>query len=40
VDEIISSMAEDVLNGADPEILLEEQGLEPDYVFELLSECK
>ena len=40
VDEIISSMSEDILNGEDPEELLENQGLEPDYVFDLLSECR
>jgi hypothetical protein len=38
-DDIISSMAEDVSNGADPEECLEEYGLEPDYVFDLLNEC-
>ena len=40
VDDIISSMTEDVLHGEDPEELLEQQGLEPDYVFSLLSECR
>ena len=36
VDEIISSMQDDVMNGADPEEILYEYGLEPDYVMDLL----
>lgn len=36
VDDIISSMRDDVLEGNDPEEILEEYGLEPDYVFDLL----
>lgn len=36
VDDIISSMIDDVLEGADPEDVLYEYGLEPDYVFDLL----
>lgn len=36
VDEIISSMKDDVFNGADPEEILDEYGLEPDYVMDLL----
>ena len=40
VDEIMSSMIEEVFNGGDPEECLDEQGLEPDYVFDLLSECR
>lgn len=40
VDEIISSMVLDIFNGGDPEELLYEQGLEADYVFDLLNECR
>lgn len=40
VDDIISSMSDDVFNGEDPEELLNDQGLEPDYVMDLLSECR
>jgi hypothetical protein len=36
-DEIISSMNEDIDNGADPEEVLEEYGLEPDYVMDLIG---
>lgn len=36
VDDIISSMRDDVFEGADPEDVLDEYGLEPDYVFDLL----
>ncbi len=39
VDIIIQEMVENVLNGSDPEDELEAQGLEPDYVMELLEEC-
>ena len=39
VNEIIKSMVEAFDNGADPENCLEEQGLEPDYVLDLLDEC-
>ena len=39
VKEIISSMVSDVNDGCDPETVLEEQGLEPDYVMDLLNEC-
>jgi hypothetical protein len=35
-DELIDNMRDDVLNGADPEELLDEYGLEPDYVMDLL----
>lgn len=35
--EIISDMREDVLAGADPEELLHDEGLEPDYVFDLIG---
>jgi hypothetical protein len=35
-DELISEMQDDVANGADPEEVLYDQGLEPDYIFELL----
>lgn len=35
--ELIQSLREDVASGADPEeILYEELGLEPDYIFDLL----
>jgi len=36
-DELIEEARERVLNGEDPEEILEEEfGLEPDYVFDLL----
>jgi len=37
--EIISEMAERVMEGEDPEELLSDEGLEPDYVFDLLEYC-
>lgn len=37
VDEAIASMKEEVLAGADPEEILYEVGLEPDYIFDLLD---
>lgn len=38
-DDAISAARERVWNGDDPEeVLLEEFGLEPDYVFDLLTE--
>lgn len=40
VDNIMSSMVEEVLNGRDPEDCLWDQTLEADYVFDLLNECK
>lgn len=36
---IISEMAERVMEGEDPEELLSDEGLEPDYVFDLLEYC-
>jgi hypothetical protein len=36
-EEIISNMREDVLAGADPEELLYEEGLEPDYIMDLID---
>lgn len=35
-EEMVQQMREDVLEGADPEELLYEIGLEPDYVMDLL----
>ncbi|MGR3809590.1 hypothetical protein [Jiulongibacter sp. NS-SX5] len=35
-DELIAEMHERVLDGEDPEDILYEIGLEPDYVFDLL----
>jgi len=34
--EALREMRDDVRNGADPEELLHEIGLEPDYIFDLL----
>jgi hypothetical protein len=34
--EIIADMRKQVLEGADPEDLLYDEGLEPDYIFDLL----
>ena len=36
-EEVISEMREDVLAGADPEELLHDKGLEPDYIMDLLD---
>jgi len=36
-EEIIADMIEQVNNGENPEELLEAEGLEPDYVMELLE---
>lgn len=37
-DELIQTAKERVLDGEDPEMVLEEEfGLEPDYIFELLE---
>lgn len=38
-DKIIDNMVEDVNNGADPEECLYDEGLEPDYVLDLLERC-
>ena len=37
---IIDEMADRVLAGEDPESVLEEEGLEQDYIFDLLESCK
>jgi hypothetical protein len=37
VREEILYMVEDLLNGCDPEEILHDAGLEPDYVFDLLE---
>ena len=39
VEDIISEMKERVQSGEDPEEVLYDEGLEPDYVFDLLDEC-
>jgi hypothetical protein len=36
--ETIARMKEDVDNGCDPEDVLHEEGLEPDYVIDLLED--
>ena len=36
--ELIAKMANEVNDGANPEEVLHEQGLEPDYVIDLLNE--
>lgn len=38
VQGAIDCMTTDILEGADPEDVLEEYGLEPDYVLDLLEE--
>lgn len=38
-NDIIKGMAERMLQGEDPEELLSEEGLEPDYVMDLLDYC-
>lgn len=37
VDDVIEQMVDDVVCGANPEEILEEYGLEPDYVTDLLD---
>ena len=37
VDDVIEQMIDDVICGANPEEVLEEYGLEPDYVIDLLN---
>lgn len=38
-EELVESLREEVASGADPEeILYDELGLEPDYIFDLLEE--
>lgn len=40
VDDIMSSMIEEVKSGKDPEdVLWDNANLESDYVFDLLEEC-
>ena len=39
IEEVISDMIVSVNAGQDPEEVLYEYGLEPDYVMELLDEC-
>lgn len=34
--ELIADMRKQVLEGADPEELLYDEGLEPDYIFDLI----
>jgi hypothetical protein len=36
-DDLISEMRDEVAAGVDPEDVLYDQGLEPDYVFDLLD---
>ena len=36
---ILSEMQDEVLEGFDPEILLDEYGLDEDYIFDLLDSC-
>ena len=38
VDDVIEQMVDDVVCGADPEEVLFDYGLEPDYVQDLLNE--
>jgi len=40
VDEIIESMVEQLDSGLDPDSILFDYGLEPDYVFDLLDEAR
>jgi len=35
-DVIIADMSKKVFNGANPEVLLYDIGLEPDYIFDLI----
>lgn len=39
IEEIIESMVQSVNEGEDPEEVLYGEGLEPDYVMDLLEEC-
>jgi hypothetical protein len=39
IEDIIKGMVEEVDNGEDPEEVLFDEGLEPDYVMDLLDEC-
>lgn len=38
-ESIIKEMAQEVIEGADPDEVLHDYGLEPDYVFDLLEYC-
>ena len=40
IETIIEEMVEQVNFGEDPEDVLHEEGLEPDYVIDLLHECQ
>ena len=40
IDDKITSMLDAFDEGADPEELLESEGLEPDYVMDLLNEAR
>ena len=35
--ELVADMRADVMNGSNPEDVLSDYGLEPDYVFDLLN---
>jgi hypothetical protein len=39
IEDIIKGMVEGVDGGEDPEDVLFDEGLEPDYVMDLLDEC-
>lgn len=39
IETSIQNMVDDVNNGSNPEDVLEEYDLEPDYVMDLLEEC-
>jgi len=36
-EEVISEMREAILSGEDPEELLHDEGLEPDYIMDLID---
>lgn len=38
VDDLIETWISEIEDGEDPEELLRQEGLEPDYVFDLLNE--
>jgi len=39
IDDMIYEMISDVNNGRNPESILDDYGLEPDYVMDLLDLC-
>lgn len=39
IDDIINEMISEINEGRNPDDILEEYGLEPDYVLDLLEEC-